>query len=113
MNGVRQVRVLVGESVADDVQPILDAGAYEDFRRVCLQFWGVAPTYEDVEDEDILAELRDPMEGELVVGILPTTEATDLYATFGWLQQEPPIAIVLNQVQQQDERVIEAIKALQ
>ena len=110
---MNQVRLMIGGSVREIAESILDAGVYTEFRRICMGFCTGGVSSQIMDGEDILAELQDSTEGELVVGILPKTEATDLYATFGWLQQEPPIAIVLNIEQQGMEGVAEAIKALQ
>lgn len=109
---MNRVRLMIGESVKEIAKPILGAGVYTDFRRICRRFCTGGVSSHVVDDADILAELENPTEGELVVAILPKTASTDKYATFGYLELEPPIAIVLNRVQQEEEGVMEAIRAL-
>ncbi|MFH1910240.1 MAG: hypothetical protein ABIJ72_03590 [bacterium] len=109
---MKKVWLLVARSVATPAMLILGV-EWRDFNRFCLEHWGVVPASRVMDGADILAELRNPPEGELVVGILPKTDATDEYATFGWLEQEPPVAIVLNIEQQGQEGVIEALNELQ
>ena len=111
---MNQVRLMIGGSVREIAESILDAGVYTEFRRICMGFCTGGVSSQVMDDADIVAELEDPAVGELVVGILPTTPSTDLFATFGYLQNDdPPIAIVLNNQQRGQEGVIEAIKALQ
>lgn len=112
MDEIKQVRVLIAESVADDVQRILDAGVYREFRRICQGFCMGGVSSQVTYDREILDELRDPAKGELVVGILPQVCNTESYAMVGLLREDPLIIVAINLMQRELPGVSAAIAAL-